>query len=151
MQCVFCAITEGRAPAHLIHEDSHFLVLLDIFPLRPAHVLIVSREHAPYLHDLSAAARDRLLVLADGICRVLRSAGHGTRGINLLLNDGPASNQHVPHLHLHLIPRRQGDVPALLWRILTRFLPLGRRRLQARLERETQLLRHTLREAFRDV
>jgi len=151
MDCVFCDIVEGRLPAQLIHQDSHFLVLLDIYPLRPAHVLIVSREHAPYLHDLSVEARDRLLILADGICRVLRSAGHGIQGINLLLNDGPASNQHVPHLHLHLIPRRKGDVPALLWRILTRFLPLGRQRLQARLEREAQLLRQTLREAFGGV
>lgn len=151
MDCVFCAIVEGRLPALTIHEDSHFLVLLDIYPLRPAHVLIVSREHAPYLHDLSSAARDRLLVLADGICRVMRSAGQGISGINLLLNDGPASNQHVPHLHLHLIPRRKGDVPALLWRILTRFLPLGRKRLQARMEREAQLLRQSLREAFGSV
>lgn len=151
MDCVFCAIAEGRLPALMIHEDSHFLVLLDIYPLRPAHVLIVSREHAPYLHDLSGEARDRLLALADGIGRVLRSAGHGISGINLLLNDGPASNQHVPHLHLHLIPRRKGDVPALLWRILTRFLPLGRKRLQARMEREANLLRQTLKEAFGGV
>ncbi|HBO9692870.1 TPA: HIT family protein, partial [Pseudomonas aeruginosa] len=125
-------------------EDEHFIVLLDIFPLRPAHVLIVAREHAPHLSDLSAAARDALLALAERIGRALRRAGFGVEGINLLLNDGVAANQHVAHLHLHLIPRRRGDLPRLLWRALTRFLPVGRASLQARLQRERELLRTAL-------
>ncbi|MCY1294945.1 Protein hit [compost metagenome] len=144
MDCVFCAIGSGRLPAHLLFEDEHFQVILDIYPLRPAHVLVVSREHAPYLSDLSAAARDRLLVLTERLGRVLRTCGHGVGGINLLVNDGPLANQHVPHLHLHLIPRRRGDLPALLWRTLTRFLPLGRNAIQARLAREAEQLRNAL-------
>ncbi|HCT4714098.1 TPA: HIT family protein, partial [Pseudomonas aeruginosa] len=106
MDCVFCAIAGGREPAHRLFEDEHFIVLLDIFPLRPAHVLIVAREHAPHLSDLSAAARDALPALAERTGRALRRAGFGVEGINLLLNDGVAANQHVAHLHLHLIPRR---------------------------------------------
>lgn len=151
MDCVFCAITEGRSPALTIHQDEYFLVVMDIHPLRPGHLLIVSREHAPYLSDLPVAARDRLLILADGISRVQRAAGFGGRGINLLLNDGPDANQHVAHLHLHLIPRRRGDVSALVWRILTRFLPVPRARLEARLAREANLLRQGLREVFGHV
>ena len=145
MNCVFCAIAAGQMPAHLLHEDEHFLVLLDIFPLRPAHVLIVSRENAPLLGDLSVPARDALLALAARVTKALYGCPElGVQGINLLLNDGPVANQHVPHLHLHLLPRRRGDVPALLWRILTRFLPLGRTRIEARLQREVQLLRRAL-------
>jgi len=144
MQCVFCAIANNQLPAQRIYEDEHFIVLLDIFPLRPAHVLIVSREHAPLLEDLSDAARDRLMQLTQRMARVLRVAGYGAQGINLLVNDGPASNQHVPHLHLHLIPRRPGDVPQLLWRALIRFIPLGRKRIEARLAREAQQLREAL-------
>ncbi|WP_413038483.1 HIT family protein [Pseudomonas aeruginosa] len=181
MDCVFCAIAGGREPAHRLFEDEHFIVLLDIFPLRPAHVLIVAREHAPHLSDLSAAARDALLALAERIGRALRRAGFGVEGINLLLNDGVAADQHVAHLHLHLIPRRGGGQPRpgvggpapiraggggppppgahlqlpvsprgggarprLLWRALTRFLPVGRASLQARLQRERELLRTAL-------
>ena len=144
MQCVFCAIADGQLPAQRIYEDEHFIVLLDIFPLRPAHVLIVSREHAPLLDDLSDAARDRLMQLTQRMARVLRVAGYGAQGINLLVNDGPASNQHVPHLHLHLIPRRSGDVPQLLWRALIRFIPLGRKRIEARLAVEAQQLLEAL-------
>jgi len=146
MNCVFCAIADGQLPAHVVHEDEHFLVLLDIFPLRPSHVLIVARGHAPFLADLPAAPREALLALADRVGRALYRSDPSVLGINLLLNDGPVANQHVPHLHLHLIPRRVGDLPALCWRILTRFLPLGRKRLEARLAGEAERLRAALAE-----
>ncbi|MEK1904842.1 MAG: HIT family protein [Pseudomonas sp.] len=144
MSCVFCAIADGHLPAHTIHEDEHFLVLLDIFPLRPAHLLIVARGHAPFLADLPASARDALLALAARMSRALYASDLGVQGINLLLNDGPVANQHVPHLHLHLLPRRRGDLMALCWRILTRFLPQARKRLDARLAREAEMLRSVL-------
>jgi len=147
MSCVFCAIADGQLPAHIIHQDEHFLVLLDIFPLRPAHVLIVARGHAPFLADLPAPPRDALLALADRVAKALYRSEPDVLGINLLLNDGPVANQHVPHLHLHLIPRRNGDLPALCWRILTRFLPLGRKRIEARLVREAERLHAALQEA----
>jgi diadenosine tetraphosphate (Ap4A) HIT family hydrolase len=144
MSCVFCAITTGKMPAHRLFEDEHFVVLLDIFPLRPAHVLIVSRHHAPLLGDLPAAARDGLLPLAQRVSQALYDSGLGVRGINLLINDGAAANQHVPHLHLHLIPRRGADLAGIGWRLLTRFLPLGRRRLDAQLQQQAEILRNAL-------
>ncbi|MDG9922715.1 MULTISPECIES: HIT family protein [unclassified Pseudomonas] len=147
MSCVFCAIADGQLPAHIIHQDEHFLVLLDIFPLRPAHVLIVAKGHAPFLSDLPVQPRDALLALADRLAKALYRSEPDVLGINLLLNDGPVANQHVPHLHLHLIPRRNGDLPALCWRILTRFLPLGRKRIEARLALEAERLRAALQEA----
>lgn len=146
MTCVFCAIADGQLPAQVIHADEHFIVLLDIFPLRPSHVLIVARGHAPFLADLPAAPREALLALADQVGRALYRSDPAVLGINLLINDGPVANQHVPHLHLHLIPRRAGDLPALCWRILTRFLPLGRKRIEARLAREAERLRAALAE-----
>lgn len=82
--------------------------------------------------------------MADELMAAMRRAGLGEQGINMLVNDGPDANQHVPHLHLHLIPRRRGDLAGLLWRALTRFLPLGRTALQARLEREADLLRRAM-------
>ncbi|MGV8769588.1 HIT family protein, partial [Pseudomonas aeruginosa] len=80
--CVFCAIAGGREPAHILFEDEHFIVLLYFFPLRPAHVLIVAREHAPHLCELSTAFRDALLALVERIGRELLRAGFGVEGIN---------------------------------------------------------------------
>ena len=146
MDCVFCALLEGRLPADIVYSDAQHVVLLDIYPLRPWHVLIVSRQHAPFLSDLQAPARDSLLALAERLGRALRRADPCIAGVNLLLNDGPLANQHIAHLHLHLIPRRRGDLPALCWRILTRFLPFGRARLQCHLREQTQCLRQALAE-----
>ena len=146
MDCVCCAIAAGRVPARILYEDDHFIVLLDIYPLRPAHLLLVAREHATFLHQLPEAAQQGLIPLAERMQRVLRRAGYGRVGINLLVNDGPAANQHVAHFHLHLIPRELNDLPALLLRALTRFLPLGRKRMQNRLERELHQLREALME-----
>ncbi|MBB4865519.1 diadenosine tetraphosphate (Ap4A) HIT family hydrolase [Pseudomonas nitritireducens] len=146
MDCVFCAIAAGRVPARTLYEDDHFIVLLDIYPLRPAHLLLVAREHAEFLHQLSEAAQQDLIPLAERMERVLRRAGYGRVGINLLVNDGPAANQHVAHFHLHLIPRELNDLPALVLRAFTRFLPLGRKRLQNRLDRELHQLREALME-----
>ncbi|WP_447751464.1 HIT family protein [Pseudomonas nicosulfuronedens] len=146
MDCVFCAIAAGRVPARTLYEDDHFIVLLDIYPLRPAHLLLVAREHVIFLHQLSEAAQQDLIPLAERMERVLRRAGFGRVGINLLVNDGPAANQHIAHFHLHLIPRELNDLPALLLRMLTRFLPLGRKRMQNRLERELHQLREALME-----
>lgn len=146
MDCVFCAIAAGRVPAHTLYEDDLFIVLLDIYPLRPGHLLVVAREHAPFLHQLSEDAQAGLMPVAERMQRVLRRAGYGRVGINLMVNDGPAANQHVPHFHLHLIPRELNDLPALLARGLTRFLPLGRRRMQERLSRELHQLREALME-----
>ncbi|MHA6493884.1 HIT family protein [Pseudomonas borbori] len=144
MDCVFCAIANDRLPAHRIFEDEQFIVLLDIFPLRPAHVLIVSRQHAPLLRDLCPVARDRLLPLAERIAAAMRASGYAAPGINFLINDGPSANQHVPHLHLHLIPRRAGDLLSLIWRVPTRFLPFGRKRLERSLHEQAQRLRAAL-------
>ncbi len=144
MDCVFCAIAAGRVPAHMLYEDDQFIVLLDIYPVRPAHLLVVTREHAQYLHQLPEEAQAGLMPLADRMQRALRRAGYGRLGINLLVNDGPAANQHVAHFHLHLIPRELNDLPAIVLRLFTRFLPLGRRRMHNRLERELHQLREAL-------
>ena len=65
MDCVFCAIAAGRVPARILYEDDHFIVLLDIYPLRPAHLLLVAREHATFLHQLPEAAQQGLIPLAE--------------------------------------------------------------------------------------
>lgn len=140
MDCVFHAIAGDREPTRRPSGDEHFIILLDIFSLRPTHVLIVAREYAPHLNDLSAAARGVLPVLTKRTGRTLRRAGFGVEGISLLLNDGVAANQRVAHLRLHLIPRRHGDLPRLLWHVLTHFLSIDRANLQARLQREGELL-----------
>ncbi len=134
--CIFCAIVAGRAPASLVHDDERFLVFLDIHPVRPGHALVIPRRHAPLLADLSAAEIEALFGLAARVAAALRLSGLPCDDVSLLLNDGPAANQSVPHAHVHLVPRRRHDLARVVGRLLRRPLapilgPAPRARLDA--------------------
>ncbi|WP_423790305.1 HIT family protein, partial [Listeria monocytogenes] len=58
--CIFCSIVAQRAPASIIYEDELCLALMDIFPLRPAHVLVINKRHVQYVHELSEQERNHL-------------------------------------------------------------------------------------------
>lgn len=139
--CVFCAIIAGERQGSVIHEDDRALVMLDLFPVRSGHGLIVLRRHVPRLEDATEAEVAHLFQLARRLIMAHKSAGLAARAHNLVVNDGPEANQHIPHLHVHLIPRRGGDTlgTALNWgtRMLNVF-GLGSRR--ARLDRQAALL-----------
>lgn len=133
--CVFCAILAGRVAAEIVHRDAHCVVLLDAFPLTRGHLLVVALRHAEHLEDLPEESAAQLFRVGARCSAAWRGDG-AVRATNFLLNNGQGANQHVPHVHLHIIPRRRGDTPLLLWRQLTRFLnplaALGRRERLAR-------------------
>lgn len=139
--CIFCGIAEGRLPASVVHEDADWLAVMDIHPVRTGHVLILPRRHAGRIALLDVPARHRLIVLADAILRAQQAAGYAAGGGNLLLNDGIAANQHIPHLHLHCIPRKQGDTAGFGMRLLARTFGLfGRARSREGLDAEARML-----------
>ncbi len=123
-RCIFCDIVSGGAEASLIHEDAYCSAFLDLYPITPGHALVIPRRHAVHLHELPQAERDHLFAVGYQVLEAQRSAGIGWAGANLFLNDGPASGQHVPHVHLHLLPRRQGDGRRTLIRFLARVASL---------------------------
>lgn len=131
--CPFCRIIAGQLPASVVHREDDWLVLMDIHPLRPGHVLIIPHQHAGHLHHFDPARQQRLFVLADAVLRAQQQVDPTVAGANLLLNDGSAANQHIPHLHLHCIPRRRRDSLGFALGLLARtagiFGIAGKRRL----------------------
>jgi histidine triad (HIT) family protein len=121
-ECIFCAIAAKRAPVSLVHEDAHTLAFLDIHPARPGHVLVVPRRHAVRLGEVGAEERARLFELAHRVGQALRAATGALRAddVHLLVNDGPAANQTVAHVHVHVVPRRRGDLGRLLGQLVRR-------------------------------
>lgn len=109
MECVFCAIVAGEAPAHRVHEDEHTLAFLDIRPLSPGHTLVVPKAHASGLADLVPDAGGHAFAAAQRVGRALRSGPVAADGVNLVLNDGRAAAQTVFHVHIHVVPRFAGD------------------------------------------
>ena len=107
--CIFCDIVRGDAPATRVYEDDDLLALLDIRPITRGHTLIVPKQHFAELEDLDADAGARLFRLGHRLALAVRRSDLDADGANLVLNDGSAAFQSVPHVHLHVVPRRHGD------------------------------------------
>ncbi|NOT88971.1 MAG: HIT family protein [Lysobacter sp.] len=130
--CIFCDICEERLSASIVHRDERWLVFMDIHPIRQGHALIVPRTHLAHLDQLDDDARSGLMRLAARVMAAQEKAGYAAKGGNLLLNDGVAANQHVPHLHLHCIPRKSGDQIGFGTRLLSRTFGIFGRRTDRR-------------------
>lgn len=96
----------GEIEAHIVLEDERFVAFLDRRPLFPGHVLLVPREHVPDLAALPPELAGPLLLTARLLARAQQEAV-GAQGAFLGLND--RVSQSVPHLHLHVVPRRPKD------------------------------------------
>jgi histidine triad (HIT) family protein len=106
-ETVFSKIIAGSIPCHKVYEDEHVLAFLDIAPLSRGHTLVVPKEAAATLDQLSdesAAALGRVL---PRICRAVISVT-GMREYNVLENNGAGAHQAVPHVHFHIIPKPDG-------------------------------------------
>ena len=104
-KCPYCNLAPGR----ILAEGPLALAVRDGYPLDPGHAPIVPWRHVASWFDATAAERDAMLRLADDARRIIVER-HAPDAFNLGINDGPAAGQTVPHLHLHLIPRYEGDV-----------------------------------------
>jgi len=120
MACVFCEIVAGRAPAIRVHEDDDFLGILDIRPFTRGHTLVIPKSHSVDLTDTPAAILAGMLAVGQRIARATRASGLAATGNNVAINDGKSAMQTVFHIHLHVIPRRDGDKVAFATGMLLR-------------------------------
>ena len=102
--CIFCKIIKKEIPSKLIYEDDDFLAILDVSPATKGHVLILPKEHAATLLELSDDKLSKILVLAKKIISAMKKV-HGFNDYNIIQNNGELAGQTVGHFHLHLIPR----------------------------------------------
>jgi len=106
MPCVFCDIVSGKVPAEIVWRSEDALAFLDHRPLFPGHILLVPAGHIPTLADLPAGQVGPLFQavqkLEVAVERALRAEGTFIAVNNRV-------SQSVPHLHIHIVPRRKGD------------------------------------------
>ena len=108
MSCVFCAIVAGDAPAIRIYEDADYLAILDIRPFTRGHTLVIPKRHTVDLTDTPPETLAALATIGQRIARAAR-ATELADATNIGINDGRAAFQSVFHIHLHVLPRRNGD------------------------------------------
>jgi len=102
--CPFCTLPKER----VIDSNPNGMVIRDGFPISPGHTLVIPNRHIGSFFELSPEERQSLLDLLDNAKLVLDSELKPD-GYNIGINDGPSAGQTVPHLHIHLIPRYNGD------------------------------------------
>lgn len=108
-KCVFCEIVAGRLPSSRVYEDDRVLAFMDIQPVTAGHILVVPKQHFPYLEDLGEDTGAAMFRVAYRLALSLRRSGLPCEGVNLFLADGEAAFQEVFHSHLHVFPRYEGD------------------------------------------
>jgi Diadenosine tetraphosphate (Ap4A) hydrolase and other HIT family hydrolases len=112
--CVFCKIVAKQIPATVVREDEHTLAFMDIGQVNPGHVLVALKEHAENIYALDEARAAAVFRAAAKVARAIRGA-FGPQGLSVYQANGAAAGQTVFHLHIHLVPRYEGDGMALTW------------------------------------
>lgn len=104
--CVFCAVARGDSPGYVVLDEPEVMAFLDIKPLFPGHVLLVPKRHVGTLGELPA----ELVPVVFGAAQRLALAverGMQAEGTFVAMNNHVS--QSVPHLHVHIVPRKKGD------------------------------------------
>ncbi|MFN3805250.1 MAG: HIT family protein [Pyrobaculum sp.] len=108
MDCIFCRIVKGEAPAWRVYENEGFVVILDKYPATYGHMLVVSREHFTNIVDTPVEIAARGFEIAARLAKAW--AQLGARGVNIVTNAGRDAGQVVFHFHIHVIPRWGGPM-----------------------------------------
>jgi histidine triad (HIT) family protein len=104
--CLFCRIGAGQVAAHIVDERPEAIAFLDHRPLFPGHCLVAPKRHYETLDDVPSQELGPLFVFVQRIARAVES-GLGADGTFVAMNN--RVSQSVPHLHVHVVPRRKKD------------------------------------------
>jgi histidine triad (HIT) family protein len=105
---VFAKVLRGEIPCHKIYEDGDTLAFLDIMPRTEGHALVITKEKARDLFDVSPKALAKLMAVVQKLAPQIKDA-MGADGVLIQQFNGAAAGQTVFHLHMHIIPRKEGE------------------------------------------
>jgi histidine triad (HIT) family protein len=109
--CLFCKVIAGDIPAEFVHQDDRCVVIRDINPQAPTHVLVIPLEHIESLDDASQKDEALLGHLLRVAARVANDGGLSETGYRAVINTGAGAGQSVFHLHVHLLGGRTMNWP----------------------------------------
>ena len=107
-ECVFCRIIQKELPSFEIYSDSYVLAILDINPVSEGHTLVIPRNHSDNLSDVDPVIFGKMMDRARIISGSMVKSGFA-EGTNIFIANGTGAEQTIPHLHVHVVPRRKGD------------------------------------------
>ena len=104
--CPFCEFEESR----VVLSSSSAFAIRDAFPVAKGHTLVIPRSHVKSLYDLSIEDQDAVWHLVSRVRQKCKQE-FDVHAFNIGINDGSEAGQTIEHAHVHVIPRRQGDMP----------------------------------------
>lgn len=112
--CVFCRIVAGASPCEEVYQDQATLAFMDIHPANEGHCLVIPKAHFEKLFEMPPAA---FAAVASSVVKVARAVEEVLRpgGLSVLQANGALAGQTVPHVHVHVLPRRAGDNLPINW------------------------------------
>ena len=114
--CIFCRIAAHEAPAYILCEDETSLAFMDINPASPGHVLVVSRQHAVNIFDVSPPALAGVMKTVQRVATAVNAA-FLPDGLSIVQANGPGAAQSVLHFHVHVLPRSFEDGLPINWQL----------------------------------
>lgn len=105
MDCIFCDIIARKRPAHFVYENAHVVAFLDKYPIDDGHTLIVPKKHKERITDMSFEDITAVFAAVSPVARSMMRAT-GAVAFNLAQNNGREAMQIIPHMHVHVIPRK---------------------------------------------
>jgi diadenosine tetraphosphate (Ap4A) HIT family hydrolase len=106
--CIFCKIVRKEAPSSVIYEDDDVLAFMDIRPVAEGHALVISKEHFENIYDVPEEVICKIHKIVKRVALALNETVKPD-GISIVQQNGTAANQDVFHIHVHLIPRYEGQ------------------------------------------
>lgn len=115
MECIFCKIVNGEIPAIKVLDEESVLAFMDINPSNKGHMLVVPKNHAENIFEIPESDLATLIKAVKKCAGAVKDA-LSADGVTILQLNGKASDQIVPHLHVHIIPRWTNDgLPISNW------------------------------------
>ena len=108
MDCIFCKIVSGEIPAVKVLDEKLVVAFMDINPSSKGHMLVVPKNHAENIFEIPESDLVALIKAVKRCAKAVKEALNA-EGITILQLNGKASDQIVPHLHIHVIPRWEND------------------------------------------
>jgi len=108
MSCIFCRIVDGDLPSRTVYESDEALAFLDANPLTAGHTLVVPRDHYETVGDLPPGTAGAVFEAVSAVTPRVEAAVDAD-ATTVAVNNGEAAGQEVPHTHVHIVPRFEGD------------------------------------------
>lgn len=108
LNCIFCKIVAGNCYAKIISQNDKALAFLDAFPLSAGHTLIIPKKHYSKIQDMDGQHSYAVFDVLQKVSAAVEN-GAGVNASIIAIHNGKEAGQHIPHPHVHIIPRNIGD------------------------------------------